>query len=570
MPEALISLPDSNLAVDRRFTGSKTKKAGDLSGSTETNNEETQSFSEIKRSLEKKSRERVGKGTEENTDKVRPSEQNKGKRSKPEETTAVDSGVIVTVASSYIHPETEAVPSIENIVPGEMVGTEEVTGVNVPKTEVPVVSVVSVTENIPITTESGNDAEVFQNNFASPEESVYEEMDTISIAARSFSDSVSTAKNNPVKNQMKVPQETTAESTSENENENETDPPDKLFRKNTGEPESIRDTVKVRENVTEKVSGKSGEKEQSNTSEQAPTDKTKTLSHDFRPFKGDFPEDIMEKNILGNFKLREFFNSINGKTSIQTKGLNSIKASLESMGDNLANLKINAAFQDGDSSGKFMLNINTNKEMLKIKTEAENGIAGLEGFKNQLESRFAENLKKVTASSHLSENAMTDVTSTIRQAQTASTEMKEDSIIPTVSKERFTDYFVSKVKEFFSDSVDGKKVMKVIISPPDLGEVKVTMEMKKSVLNASFQCSPEAAKAINNQVQNLSKSLSNVGVQLGSSNIDTGQHNANPQNYNQSQGYNHSSKFDGEVFPQQAIPDEGIFTENSKVFNVLI
>lgn len=556
MPEALISLPDSNLAVDNRFTGSRIKKAGDSSGSTESKkNEETKSFSEIKRSLNKK------------TETDRPEEQDRKNEVKPEENSGDASEAMSGIVVPYVHPETEGVPSLETALSEGTVDTGAIAQANVSNADI---SNAFAVENTIQTAQSGENAAEVQTPGASDGNSLYGEMDNLSIAARSFSDSVSTAKNNPAKAIAADAQETTADLSGENK----ADPLDKLFQKNTGDPSSIRDAAKTRGAVTEKTlkngTGQNGDNFQTGTSEQTSSAKLNTLRNDFTPFKGDLPEDIMEKNILGNFKLREFFNSINGKTSIQAKSLNSIKESLESMGDNLSNLKINATFQEGDSSGRFMLNINTNKEMLKIKTQAEGGIAGLEGFKNQVESRFGENLKKVTPSSQLNENSMTDVTSTARNSQATSAEMKDNDAIPTVSKERFTDFFVSKVREYFPDSIDGKKILKVIITPPDLGEVKVTMEMKKSVLHASFQCTPEAAKAINSQVQNLSRSLSNVGIQLGSSNIDTGQHNPNTQQNNHSQGYNHASQQEADVFPLQASVDEGIFTENSKVLNVLI
>lgn len=554
MSNVLISLPDSNLAVDNRFTGSKTKKAGDSSGSTENRKEKTESFSEVKQSLKK----RTGRKTE----MERPAEQIEEKEKKSEEKSAADTGMMAGVASSYIHPETETVPSLENAVSEETMDAGAVKQANIPVVNV---STAYMAKNTAITKESYSDSGVLQTSGISAEQQVYEEMDNISIAARSFSDSVSTIKNNPAKTETTSPQETTAVST----DDNKTDPLDKLFQKDTGEPATLRETVKVREKTTEGVSEKIGEKVNADASDRTSSGKPDSLRHDFKPFKGDLPEDIMEKNILGNFKLREFFNSINGKTPLQPNGLNAIKASLESIGNSTANLKLNAAFQDGDTSGKFVFNINTNKEMLKIKTQAEGGIAGLEGFKNLVESRIGDNMKKISAPSQVNENSMTDVTSTVRQNPASSAEIKDNNDIPTISKERFTDYFVSKAREFFADSVEGKKILKVIITPPDLGEVKVTMEMKKNVLHASFHCTPEAARAINSQVQNLSRSLSNVGIQLGSSNIDTGQHNTNSQNNSHSQGYNHTSKSDGDVFLSQAA-DEGISAENSKVFNVLI
>ena len=538
MPEALISLPDSNLAVDTRYTGSKTKKAGDSSGSTETQREKTESFSEVKRNLEKK------------TEPNRPVEKNEKKDEEvkeTDETSLSDSNEIVSMVLPYVHPEMEAVPSLENSNSDEAVDSGAIAQSNSTATDA---SAVYVPESTDPAVQSDNDTDVSLNSDTSTEQQVYEEMDNVSIAARSFSESVSTAKNNPAKSETTTPQETTAASTG--------DPLDKLFQKDTGEPTSVRDTAKA------------GEKSGKDSSEQVHSVKTDTLSHDFSPLKGDLSGDIMEKNILGNFRLREFFNSINGKTSLKSNGLNSLKASLESAGNNASGLKLNAVFQDGDSSGKLMFNINTGKEMLKINGQTDNGSTGLNGFKNLLELRAGGNMKKISGSSHLNENAITDSNSTVSQSQVSSAEIKDDHILPTVSKERFTDYFVSKVREFFPDSADGKKILKVIITPPDLGEVKVTMEMKKSVLSASFHCTPEAARAINSQVQNLSKSLSNVGIQLGSSNIDTGQQNSNSQNSNHSQGYNHSSKSDGEVFPLHSTADEGISVEDSKVFNVLI
>lgn len=112
-----------------------------------------------------------------------------------------------------------------------------------------------------------------------------------------------------------------------------------------------------------------------------------------------------------------------------------------------------------------------------------------------------------------------------------------NTIMPEkVSLDKFADFFADKVHEIFSESTDGKKVFSLEISPPHLGEVKITVEMNNNILHAGFLCSSETGRTISEYIPQLEETLSHCGIQLGSSNVETGSKGAGgddrkPQSY---------------------------------------
>lgn len=138
-------------------------------------------------------------------------------------------------------------------------------------------------------------------------------------------------------------------------------------------------------------------------------------------------------------------------------------------------------------------------------------------------------------------------------------------VVEQVPGDRFVDYVSTRIKELFSSGEDDKKVMKVEVAPPNLGEVKITLEMKKNVLHADFQCSSEAGKTIGEYIPSLEETLADCGIQLGSSNIDTGREGSSSGNEESPADY--SSQ---EVSGEETGTDRVAAMENSGIFDVFI
>jgi flagellar hook-length control protein FliK len=123
-----------------------------------------------------------------------------------------------------------------------------------------------------------------------------------------------------------------------------------------------------------------------------------------------------------------------------------------------------------------------------------------------------------------------------------------------VPQTKFTEVLVSKIKEHFTDKSEGQTSMKITVTPPNLGEIKVDLSMKDGVLNADFRCSGDTAKVINESLPDLQKGLSDCGIQLGNSSVSGGwQQSSNNERQNAPHYHNTNDNNDSDISESIAV-----------------
>ena len=513
----LVSLPDSNNAVEMKNSGSSARKVGkNKSGgnqpTSKTENKNEPSFSQVKKSVEKEN------------------ESSKPEKEEDVEQAENPTDLVSTVA--MVNPETKEIPALsETAVEDTSSSDKESTAIG------------AVSEGESKSQNINNDAIIPENETTTAEES---NTDIVEVASRSFTETYREAGSK-------------ADTSSKGVNENQPVEEGKKVSSASSQQKTDKSQY-VRESVN------SGQ-EKSGAGDKAIKGNSVLTDNEFTGV--DF-----EKKILENSNMRDFFQSLRGKLNSIKSRTSSDSKSVISTNSNKSNSSITQKGEveiispNQEFSGKLSFESQNQQELFKIKDQFKKLTTDFTNLKNESGVKLDTQIKKVTKTDNIIHATAADIKTALRNVEDTGSVLKTENL-PVVSKDKFSDFLVSKVKEFFPAATEGKKVLKVVITPPDLGEVKITCEMKKSVLHTNFECSPEAGKAIKSQVPALQKSLSGMGIELGSSNVDTGWHNSSQQENSQRYNNPSSQQNNGMANEEPLTVDEGKSAE-SKMFNVLI